>query len=83
MSCPFLAFSAGGSHSAAPIRRLLNNNRNVAHRDAIGGSPSPQERRTCEDGCNCPAKRTKSIPRDLRNGATATRDRGVRAAPHR
>ena len=34
-------------------------------------------------GCNCPAKRTKTILRDLRNGSTATRDRGVRAAPRR
>jgi len=47
------------------------------------GSRSPHQKRTPEDGCNCPAKRTKSILRDLRNGATATRDRGVRAAPRR
>ena len=47
------------------------------------GSRSPHQKRTREDGCNCPAKRTKSILRDLRYGATATRDRGVRAAPRR
>ncbi len=38
------------------------------------GSRSPHQKWISEDGCNCPAKRTKSILRDLRNGATATRD---------
>jgi hypothetical protein len=47
------------------------------------GSRSPHQKRTREDGCNCTAKRTISILRELRNGATATRDRGVRAAPRR
>ncbi len=41
---------------------VSNSNRILAHRDAIGGSRSPYQKRIRENGCNCPAKRTKSIP---------------------